>query len=171
MSELVYGPEVAMARRDKWDARFMAIAAQVATWSKDRSTQVGCVIVSLDRDILATGYNGFPRRVNDDIDTRHERPAKYKFTEHAERNAVYAAAKRGTALVGATMYVPWFPCCDCARAIVQAGISRLVAFEPDFADERWGADHRTAVEILAESRVIITYLARPSTDTMEPNRV
>lgn len=139
---------------DKWDARFLELCYVVAGWSKDRSTQVGCVIVDPEsRAIVATGYNGFPRGLDDNVETRHERPAKYMWTEHAERNAVYNAARRGTATLGCTMYMPWFPCCDCARAIVQAGIHRLVCGKPDFDHERWGESWKVAANIMNEAGV------------------
>src|SRR5437660_184888 len=117
-----------------WDQRFMELAGFVAGWSKDRSRQVGCVIVAPDNSLRSIGFNGFPRGLNDDHDHRHERPAKYFWTEHAERNAIYAAARNGIPLAGCRMYLPWFPCVDCARAIVQAGIAELVSLAPDFSD-------------------------------------
>jgi dCMP deaminase len=141
-----------------WDERFMAVARDVASWSKDRSTKVGCVVVSPLRDIKATGYNGFPRGIDDQVEERHERPAKYQWTEHAERNAIYAAARLGTSLDGCTMYVPWFPCVDCARAIIQAGIAELVAIEPDSNDPKWGADFKLARQMLLESSVELRYV-------------
>ena len=77
---------------DKWNSRFMDLARLVAGWSKDTSTKVGCVIIGPDKEIRSTGYNGFPRGVDDTIPAGHERPAKYDFTEHAERNAIYNAS-------------------------------------------------------------------------------
>jgi dCMP deaminase len=73
------------------------------------------VIVRSDRLIRSVGYNGFVRGVDDDIASRHERPAKYSWIEHAERNAIYNAARFGVPLTGATCYVNWFPCIDRAR--------------------------------------------------------
>ena len=75
----------------KWHYRFMELAKLVATWSKDTSTKTGAVIVGPDKEIRATGYNGFVRGVDDDVFERFERPTKYDFFEHAERNAVYTA--------------------------------------------------------------------------------
>ena len=90
-----------------WDQRFMELALHVATWSKDRSTKVGCVIVGQYNEIKAVGYNGFVRGSDDSVDARHERPAKYDWTEHAERNAIYQAARCGVSLNGAKMYRPF----------------------------------------------------------------
>ena len=83
---------------DEWDIRFMNLAKMIATWSKDTSTKVGCVIIGPDKEIRSTGYNGFPRGVDDTIAKRKERPAKYKFTEHAERNAIYNASLFGASV-------------------------------------------------------------------------
>lgn len=112
--------------RPTWDQYFLDMAALAATRSKDRSTQVGAVIVDPNRNVRATGYNGFPRLVNDDIDARHERPIKYRYTEHAERNAIYSAARAGVATAGCTMYCTHAPCTDCARAVIQAGLYCLI---------------------------------------------
>lgn len=76
----------------------------------------------------SAGYNGFPRNVNDTIEYRHDRPLKYEFTEHAERNAIYNAARVGVPLSGCTLYLNWWPlpCADCARAVIQSGITSVV---------------------------------------------
>lgn len=111
---------------DKWHNRFMEMAKLVASWSKDPSTKVGAIVVGPDREIRSTGYNGVVRGVDDNIPERLERPTKYDFFEHAERNAVYNACLTGTSLKGCTMYATHAPCTDCARAIIQAGIKTVV---------------------------------------------
>ena len=110
------------------DKLWIDIANRVAQESKDRSTKVGCVIVSDDGVILSTGWNGFPRGVNDQDEAKHERPAKYHWTEHAERNAIFNAAREGIRLKGSTAYLNWepYPCEACMRALHQAGIRRIV---------------------------------------------
>ena len=147
-----------------WDTRWLELADHIGSWSKDRSTKVGCVIVGSANQILSLGYNGFPRGVNDYVPERHDRPAKYRWTEHAERNAIYNAARTGTNLTGGVLYVPWFPCIDCARGIVQAGIKAVVSTMPENYEEeflaRWADDFRTSYEILNESRVAIRYVER-----------
>lgn len=141
-----------------WDERFMELAIHVSAWSKDRSRQVGCVIVAADNSVRALGFNGFPRGLNDDDEDRHSRPSKYLWTEHAERNAIYVAAKNGIPLNGCHMYLPWFPCVDCARAIVQAGLLEVVSRQPDFSDARWGEDFKVAVELLKEAGVGVRFI-------------
>jgi dCMP deaminase len=111
---------------ENWDNRWMSLCDHIAQWSKDRSSQFGCVIVDERQSVLSLGWNGFPRGINDEIEERHERPAKYLWTEHSERNAIYNAASSGVVLLGATLYVNGIPCADCARAIIQSGIHRVV---------------------------------------------
>jgi dCMP deaminase len=102
----------------------MQLAEQVATRSKDPSTQVGCVIVSEEKVVVSTGYNGIPSGVLD-LDERMERPAKYLWTSHAEENAVAQAAKVGARLKNGSAYVTHPPCCRCARMLIQAGITTV----------------------------------------------
>jgi dCMP deaminase len=142
-----------------WDGRFMDLARYVSEWSKDRSTKVGVVIVGPENEVRALGYNGFPRGIDDDAPDRHVRPEKYMWVEHAERNAIYHAARIGIPLSGCTMYLPWFPCMDCARAIVQSGIRVLVALRPDLSDTRWGEDFKRALTLFEEAGVTIRWFA------------
>lgn len=146
-----------------WDRRFFALAEHVGSWSKDRSRKVGCVVADADHGVRAIGYNGFPRGVDDVSEDRHSRPAKYFWTEHAERNAIYQAARIGVPLAGCSMYLPWFPCMDCARAIVQAGVGKLVAFAPDLADPQWGEHFRAALELLNEAGIDVVWYPRLNT--------
>ncbi len=142
----------------KWDVRFLRLALEVSTWSKDRSTQVGAVIVGEDRTPGPYGYNGFPRFIDDEVEERHARPTKYEWTEHAERNAIYNAARMGVALKGSTIYVTHVPCADCARAIIQVGITRVVAdascMEGGFGD-RWSDAAQITREMLDEAGIPI----------------
>ena len=78
----------------KWDHRFIALARHLAEWSKDPTTKVGCVIVGPSNEVRALGYNGVPRNLRD-LPSRLSRPEKYQWIEHAERNAVYMAARTG----------------------------------------------------------------------------
>lgn len=108
-----------------WAEYFMDMATHVSSRSKDPSTKVGCVIVTEDKTILATGYNGIPRRVKD-LRERMERPAKYFWTAHAEENAIASAARVGAKLGGSIAYVTHPPCARCARGLIQAGIVQVV---------------------------------------------
>jgi dCMP deaminase len=111
--------------RRSWDEHFMDMAILVAQRSKDPSTKVGCVVVSEDKIVVATGYNGLPRGVQDRSE-RMERPAKYLWTSHAEENAVAQSARVGVKLKGGTAFVTHHPCSRCARSLIQAGITEVV---------------------------------------------
>jgi dCMP deaminase len=136
----------------------MDLARHVGNWSKDRSTKVGCVIVGPANEIRAVGYNGFVRGADDEDDAKHERPDKYVWTEHAERNAIYHAAMVGIPLGGCRMYLPWYPCVDCARAIVQSGLVELIAIEPNLLDPRWGADFSRSADLFKEANILVRFL-------------
>lgn len=142
-----------------WDSYFMDLAKLVASRSKDRSKKVGCVIAGPDNEIRSTGYNGFPRGCDDDVPARHDRPEKYAWTEHAERNAVYNAARMGTALKGCRAYLPWFPCMDCGRALVQAGIVEVIGTTPDWNDPRWGEDFKRVAILFNEAGVKVRFVS------------
>lgn len=154
------------ARTDipSWDDYFMGLAFQASGRSKDPDTQVGAVIVSPERDVLSTGYNGLVRGANDNIDQRWSRVdgEKYHWCEHAERNAIFGAARRGVALEGAILYCTLLPCMDCARAIIQAGITEVVTDREGYEvrsaqDNRWEASHSRTLELLEETGVTLTW--------------
>lgn len=138
----------------KWIDRLYQHAIDVAKWSKDKNTKVGCVIVNDDKNILTCGYNGFPRGSNDDdFSERYEKPLKYMWTEHAERNAIYNATRNGVSLNNSTAFVTYFPCSDCARALIQVGVKRLYSPKPDFNHEKWGKSWETTKEMFNECGV------------------
>lgn len=141
---------------EKWDERFLQVAALVASWSKDRSTKVGAVIVGPSRDIRSVGYNGFPRGIDDEVEVRHTRPIKYKWTEHAERNAIYNAAASNIPINGCTIYLTWYPCADCARAIIQSGIDTVVcAKAPDNSNPVFIEDFKVTAEMFDEAGITV----------------
>jgi dCMP deaminase len=130
------------------------MAQFVADFSEDKSKQVGAVIVR-DNRVISQGYNGLPTGVllNEE---RQERPLKYSFFEHGERNAIYTAAKMGHAVNGSTMYCNWYPCTDCARAIIQSGIIRLVTSRPD-PESSWIESMMAAETMMLEAGVELNY--------------
>jgi dCMP deaminase len=106
-----------------WDEYFMDIAHMASTRSKDPSTKVG-TIITRDKKIISTGYNGLPRQMNDFNPKYWERPEKYIVVIHAEQNAIIQA--QGTSLQDAIMYCTLFPCTECAKSIIQSGIKEVV---------------------------------------------
>ena len=134
-----------------WDGRFLGLAAHIAGWSKDPSTQVGCVIVGPDREVRSTGFNGLPRGITDTRERLEDRELKYLLICHAEENAIMHAARIGISLKGCTVYVTWPPCTRCARSLIQAGVSEVVYPASAKVPERWAEDFTLASEILAEA--------------------
>ena len=110
----------------KWDDYFMNLVYLVATRSKDKNTHIGAIIVGPDNEIRSVGYNSFPRGINDDVPERQERPEKYNWFAHAERNAIYNAARVGIPTCNCIMYTNGTPCCDCAFGIINSGIKKVV---------------------------------------------
>ena len=117
-----------------WDEYFMGVAQLASMRSKDPSTQVGCCIVDEQNRILSTGYNGFPYGCSDDLFPweREGEDTKYRYVVHAELNAILNAG--GKSLEGARLYVDLFPCNECAKAIIQSGISEVVYLYDKYAD-------------------------------------
>lgn len=174
-----------------WDDFFMDMCDMVAGKSKDTSIKVGCVIAGPDNEVRSIGINGFPRGAIDDesvksqekyqslhsmpkrimkktlqivrslILRRQERPLKYLWTEHAERNALYNAAGVGIPTRGCTLYVNSLPpCTDCARGIIQSRIATVVYPEGIDIPDRWKDNCDVACEMLLECGVNIRTVKR-----------
>lgn len=130
------------------------VAAEKAT---DPSTQNGAVLVDMYRNVprvMAWGANHFPRGVRERPD-RWERPLKYNYVEHAERNAIYHACRSGVSTDQLWMFCPWFACSDCARAIIQAGITHVVGHRKpfDLTPPHWKESIAVALGMLDEAGV------------------
>ncbi|RKZ20216.1 hypothetical protein DRQ50_00220 [bacterium] len=176
-------------RNKSWDEKWVGRAVEYASWSKDPSTKVGCVIVDPHTNTeVAGGYNGFPRRVREMVDVlksdaknvlrpvgqeldpeRWRRPTKYMFAEHAERNAIYNAARLGRATQGCWAYLSWDPsesiCADCARALIQAGIhtvsgpSEAIQRRLDMEDDAgWRDSCKTGLIMMGEAQLNVRSL-------------
>ena len=128
-----------MKRKDylSWDEYFMGVAKLAALRSKDPNTQVGACIVDSNNVILSTGYNGFPIGCSDDVfpwarSASREEDTKYPYVVHAELNAILNAG--GKDLRGSRIYVALFPCNECAKSIIQSGISEVVYLSDKYRD-------------------------------------
>jgi dCMP deaminase len=143
-------PAIPKAPKD-WDARLVALAGLIASWSKDPSTQVGAVVVDDRRRLLSVGYNGFPRGVADLPERLNDRPTKYALVCHAEENALTQCET--PIRHGATLYASLFPCQDCAKLALQRGITRICAPAPDLSHPRWGGHFATTLALLTEAGV------------------
>ncbi len=142
----------------KWHKRFLELTDVIAGWSKDPSRGVGALIVTPNRQIVATGFNGLPRGFEDTPD-RLQRPHKYDFVVHAELNALIQCARNGVSPIGCTIYSSFSPCVNCAISLVQAGITSVVTYELEESDARWVDSIEKSVEVFAESG--ISYLRMP----------
>jgi len=139
---------------NKWDERFLRIATEVASWSKDPGTTVGAVLVS-DKRIIATGYNGFPQGISDRFERYEDRDLKLAYTVHAEVNAILNAAKNGAKTNGSTLYVTFPPCVSCSTSVIQAGITRVVCPDLSTAPPRWLDSFTMGNNLLLEARVTV----------------
>ena len=149
----LYGALIEYRLMTKWDSRFLRLATHISEWSKDPSTQVGCVVVGPDREIRSTGFNGLPRGIEDNDERLNDREVKYPLICHAEENAIMHAARIGMSLKGCTAYVTWPPCKRCARSLIQAGISSVVYPEDTTIPERWMADFNLSLNMLKEAGI------------------
>ena len=137
----------------KWDQRYMDIARQTALRSKDPSRKIGAVAVDNKGRILCTGYNGFPRGIQDTMERYNNRELKYELVVHAEMNAIFNATYHGVCLDGGTMYVAGLPCCNkCALGIIQTGIKRVV-MDGNPEDPRWHDSWLLAMDLFNEANV------------------
>lgn len=139
--------------------RLIPVAEAVASLSKDRSTKVGALIVGPDGEIRSTGFNGFPRGVNDDVEARHQRPAKYDWTAHAEENSITQAARSGIPTNGCSLIVTSLhPCNVCSRMMISAGIVKVYAPAPSPDHPLiWQEKGAIAKEMLDEVGIEVIY--------------
>jgi len=147
---------------NKWDRRFFELCDLVASWSEDQSRQVGAVIAGAANDVRAIGFNGLPRGVNGSIIERHSHSEgeKYLWFEHAERNAVFNAARAGVSIEGCRIYTNLFPCADCVRAIMQSGIAEINTYERPADYAAFERSFEVALEMLREANVGVRIFPR-----------
>ncbi len=131
----------------------MEMALRASSLSPNRVRRVGAILVARDGTEIAA-CNTFPGGVRD-LEERHQGDGRFVWMEHAERHAIFEAARRGVATAGAHLTTTFFPCIDCARAIVDAGVACLDAPAPDFDDPVWGGSFERSQTILTEGGVEI----------------
>lgn len=138
----------------------MRLAREISTWSRDPSTKIGAVIVNDERRILATGYNGFPRGIDDNEERLNDREQKYSLIVHGEMNALMNALYSGVSVKGATIYVWGLPiCAECTKNVIQAGIARVVITYPERAPEKWQAQwNNISKPMYQEAGVKLSYM-------------
>lgn len=153
------------------DEQLLDQAIAMARHSPNRVRHVGAVLQPSDGGALLRACNTFPRGVAD-IEARHQGDGRLIWMEHAERNAIFAAARAGRSAAGARLASSYFPCTDCARAIIQAGVCHLVTLPPDLSDPVWGPSFGPSLTMLQEAGVYLSFSPRDATQaqasTMEP---
>ena len=156
-----------------WDQYFMTMAYLTPSRSKDDSTRIGAVIVGPDNEIRSMGYNSFPRGIDDYRIERYQRPEKYFWMEHAERNAIYNASRIGVSTKGCRIYTQGTegtPCTECCRGIIQSGITEVIVHAvPELEDDpvvlkrrqKWLEEAIRAKEMLKEAKVDLRIYSGP----------
>ena len=139
---------------DKWDKRYIDLAKQISTWSKDPSRKIGAVAVGSKGQILSQGYNGFPRGILDLPERYENREVKYKHVVHAEMNVIYNATLNGVSLDGASLFVYGLPVCnECTKGIIQVGIRRVVIYTDETVPPIWSDAFELSREMFKEAGV------------------
>jgi len=145
--------------KDKIEKFFKLVEFKAELFSKDPSTKVCCLFIeAVSLQILSTGYNGFPRKIDETNPDRWKRPEKYKYVVHAESNGIYNACRNGVSLNNSICIVNFFPCSTCTKGLIQVGIKMLITKNPDFAHITYGEDFRYSVEMLKEANIEIIYV-------------
>jgi dCMP deaminase len=145
-----------------WNEKYLSIAKEVSTWSKDLSTKVGAVITDRYGRIVAVGFNGFPKHIADTLHRRQNRHIKYKMTVHAEANVVLIA---GRSARKGTIYVHGAPvCANCAGIIIQAGIKRVVATPPCLPASPCEASSESKIDWDEHSRIALEMFTEAGLD-------
>lgn len=143
-----------------WDRRFMRLAREAASWSKDPDEQVGAILVSPDRRRFSVGYNGLPCGMPDDPEVLCNKDLKNALTIHAEQNAI---ANAPFDLEGWTIYCTKAPCLECSLMIRQSRLVRVVS-APIRPESRWVSNQRKAVEILEGLGVLVSWVLMEDLD-------
>ena len=130
---------------ENWDLRYLKLAKEISTWSKDPSRQIGAVAIGNKGQVLAQGYNGFPRGIYDGAVRYNDKAIKHQYVVHAEQNVIYNATYNGVSLDGATLYVWGLPVCnECAKGIIQVGIKKVIMPAMDYPDKWLDVFDRTS---------------------------
>ena len=131
--------------------RYISLAKEISFWSKDPSRKIGAVAINKDGVIVSTGWNGFPRGMNDSADNYNDRAIKNKLIVHAETNLIYNAARIGASLDGCVLYCWGLPVCsECAKAIAQVGIKEVYWSCTQEVPSRWMDSYTDTVDMLTD---------------------
>lgn len=137
---------------ESWERKFILLAKHISIWSKDPSKKIGAVAVGSKNQILSTGYNGFPRGIDDSPERLNNRTEKYKYVVHAEQNLIYNATYNGISLDDATVFIWGLPLCsECAKGILQVGVRTVRwAIPKSSIDKKWKDSYELTKELFFE---------------------
>jgi dCMP deaminase len=143
----------------QWVTRYIRLAREIATWSKDPSRGIGAVAVSAKGQVLSCGYNGFPRGIRDTSERLNQREIKYSLTSHAEMNCIYNATYNGVALDGSSLYI-WGlpPCSSCALGIIQVGITNVYWSMAGELPENWKESYSKTKDLFNEANLTVAHI-------------
>ena len=139
---------------NKWSERYLNLAKEISTWSKDPSKKIGAVAVGSKGQVLSQGFNGFPRGIRDTNNRLDDRQEKYRYVVHGEMNCIYNACHNGVSLDGATLYVYGLPVCsECAKGVIQVGIKKVIM---QYEDEvpQWEESYKITEAMFREAGII-----------------
>lgn len=157
-----------MIKKIDWDKYWQDLCKVVKSRSKDENTQIGVVIFGEDNQVISTGYNSFPRGINDNVPERQSREngEKYYWFSHAETNAIINCALNGVSTKGAKMYMSCgMPCCDCARNIINAGIKEIWCKQDSYTQQKWKESAERSVQMFKEAGIKVNYYEDKGQDT------
>lgn len=141
-------------RRLKWHDRYLELAQQIASWSKDPSSKIGAIAVGSKGQVLAQGYNGFPRGIEDSEIRFENKELKYKYVVHAEMNLIYNASYNGVSLDGSTVYITGLPVCsECAKGLIQVGVREVIMPSQEDTPDKWVQSFKLSKELFEEAGV------------------
>ena len=139
---------------NKWNNRYIDLAKEISTWSKDPSRKIGAVAIGDKGQVLSQGYNGFPRGIFD-YESRYEnRETKYQYVVHAEMNCIYNATYNGVSLADSSLYVWGLPACsECAKGIIQVGIKKVYWSTDVEVPDTWKQSLKLSESMFKEANV------------------
>lgn len=138
--------------------QYFDLTKSIAKFSKDPNKKVGSIFMNPNTlQILSTGYNGFPRKVKEKKE-RWEKKEKNNWVVHSELNGIYNATRNGVNLEGSILFTTKFPCNECAKGLIQAGIKEIYSIKPDLKHKTWGEKSKISLKMFEETKIKINYI-------------
>ena len=143
---------------DKIKKFYLLASIQAQLFSKDPSKKVCALFIAPEsHQILSAGYNGLPRKIKE-TEERWDKPKKYNYIVHAEKNGIYNACRNGVSLKDSICIVTFFPCSECARALIQVGVKTIISSYPDIDHVKYGESFKYSVEMFSEVGIHLIFI-------------